>query len=46
MRGPRLTEGRVDRSYRSDGARGYGRLGYLVVTRSSYNYYINPNSKP
>ncbi len=32
MIGPRPTEGRVDRSYRSDGVPGYGRSGYPDIT--------------
>ncbi len=39
MRGPRPTEGLVERSYRSDCAPVYGRLGYPVVTPSFHNSY-------
>ncbi len=39
MRGPRPTEGRVNRSYMSDGAPSYGRLGYPDVTPSYDNSY-------
>ncbi len=48
MRGPRPTEGRVNRSYRSEGALNYRRSGHPDVTYNYYNSssFTSPNALP